>query len=305
MMKNDFSQPQRMGLGAFFIIFTKRFKASLAPLSIFGVYQIIKVPSDEKWILILLFLGICIIVPLIWALLTYLPQKFYVKDGSLVFMHGLISRENSIVPLDRVHSLRTEKGLWFRILGMRGIMFDTLATKGGAVFNDINSVQLPAAEALGIKPITGPKDAWRLSRPIVKVENCDEYYLEDLTHSVPYLVPEAANLLSEIGRRFNDSLEARGGGNYRLKVTSVLRTEGAVNKLRRRNINATSNSAHRYGTTFDISYVRFFSDSVTVERSQEDLKNLLGEILKEVRDDGRCYVKFERKQGCFHITARK
>ncbi len=129
MMKNDFSQPQRMGLGAFFIIFTKRFKASLAPLSIFGVYQIIKVPSDEKWILILLFLGICIIVPLIWALLTYLPQKFYVKDGSLVFMHGLISRENSIVPLDRVHSLRTEKGLWFRILGMRGIMFDTLATK--------------------------------------------------------------------------------------------------------------------------------------------------------------------------------
>ncbi len=175
----------------------------------------------------------------------------------------------------------------------------------GAVFNDINSVQLPAAEALGIKPITGPKDAWRLSRPIVKVENCDEYYLEDLTHSVPYLVPEAANLLSEIGRRFNDSLEARGGGNYRLKVTSVLRTEGAVNKLRRRNINATSNSAHRYGTTFDISYVRFFSDSVTVERSQEDLKNLLGEILKEVRDDGRCYVKFERKQGCFHITARK
>lgn len=174
-----------------------------------------------------------------------------------------------------------------------------------SVFNDINSVQLPAAEALGIKPITGPKGAWNLSRPIVKVENCDEYYVEDLTHSVPYLVPEAANLLREIGRRFNDSLEARGGGSYKLKVTSVLRTEGAVSKLRRRNINATSNSAHRYGTTFDISYVRFFSDSVTVERSQEDLKNLLGEILKNVREDGRCYVKFERKQGCFHITARK
>ncbi len=164
---------------------------------------------------------------------------------------------------------------------------------------------MPAAEALGIKPVNGPKDAWNVNRPLVKVESCDEYYVEELTHSVPYLVPEAASLLTEIGRRFNDSLQARGGGAYKLKVTSVLRTEGAVSKLRRRNINATANSAHRYGTTFDISYIRFFSDTVTVERTQEDLKNLLGEILKSVRDENKCYVKFERKQGCFHITARK
>ncbi len=175
----------------------------------------------------------------------------------------------------------------------------------GSVFNDINNIQLPAAEALGIKPISGPKDAWRVSKPIVKIDDCDEYYVEELTHSVPYLVPEAADLLRDIGRRFNDSLAARGGGGYRIKVTSVLRTEGAVSKLRRRNINATANSAHRYGTTFDISYIRFYSDSLTVPRTQEDLKNLLGEVLKDVRDEGRCYVKYERKQGCFHITARK
>ncbi len=174
-----------------------------------------------------------------------------------------------------------------------------------AVFNDINNVQLPAAEALGIKPISSLKDAWNVTRPLVKIENCDEYYVEELTHSVPYLVPEASDLLTEIGRRFNDSLEARGGVEYKLRVTSVLRTEGSVSKLRRRNINATANSAHRYGTTFDISYIKFFSDSVTVDRSQEDLKNLLGEILKSLRDENRCYVKFERQQGCFHITARK
>lgn len=175
----------------------------------------------------------------------------------------------------------------------------------GSVFNDINNIQLPAAEALGIKPISGPKDAWRVSKPIDKIDDCDEYYVEELTHSVPYLVPEAADLLKDIGRRFNDSLAVRGGGDYKIKVTSVLRTEGAVSKLRRRNINATANSAHRYGTTFDISYIRFYSDSLTVPRTQEDLKNLLGEVLKDVRDEGRCYVKYERKQGCFHITARK
>lgn len=175
----------------------------------------------------------------------------------------------------------------------------------GRVFNDSNHVHLAEARALGIDPIDGAAKAWKLKRGIKRIESCREYYVDNLTHSVPYLVPEAYDLLKEIGARFNDSLDARGGGDYRLKVTSVLRTEGAVKKLRRRNVNATQESAHRYGTTFDISYTKFICDSVTVARSQEDLKNLLGEVLKQIRDEKKCYVKYERKQGCFHITARK
>ena len=175
----------------------------------------------------------------------------------------------------------------------------------GRVFNDSNHVHLAEARALGIDPIDGAAKAWKLKRGIKRIESCREYYVDNLTHSVPYLVPEAYDLLKEIGARFNDSLAARGGGDYRLKVTSVLRTEGAVKKLRRRNVNATQESAHRYGTTFDISYTKFICDSVTVARSQEDLKNLLGEVLKQIRDEKKCYVKYERKQGCFHITARK
>lgn len=175
----------------------------------------------------------------------------------------------------------------------------------GAVFNDINNVHLPVAEEIGIKPIDGVRDAWNVNRPLRRIESCDAYRVDKLTHSLPYLIPDAADLLEEIGTRFNDTLAARGGGNYKIKVTSVLRTEGAVNKLRRNNINATQQSAHRYGTTFDISYSKFICDSVTVPRTQEDLKNLLGEILKDLREDGRCYVKYERKQGCFHITVRQ
>lgn len=175
----------------------------------------------------------------------------------------------------------------------------------GRVFNDSNHVHLASAREIGISPVDGPKGAWALKRPVKRIESCREYYVDNLTHSVPYLVPEAAGLLKEIGRRFNDSLEARGGGDYRLKVTSVLRTEGAVKKLRRRNINATQESAHRYGTTFDISYTKFICDSMTVPRTQEDLKNLLGEVLKQIRDEQKCFVKYERKQGCFHITARR
>ena len=174
----------------------------------------------------------------------------------------------------------------------------------GRVFRDSNYLHYEAGEALGVVPVTDMRKAWNPSRPLVRVRSCREYYVDRLTHSYPYLVPEAADLLSEIGARFNDSLRARGGGSYRLKVTSVMRTPFTVGKLRRVNRNATDSSSHKFATTFDISYAKFICDSITVSRTQEDLKNLLGEVLYAVRAEGKCYVKHERKQGCFHITAR-
>lgn len=172
------------------------------------------------------------------------------------------------------------------------------------VFNDSNYLHLNAARQIGIDPINSVADVWRVKRPMVKVESSANYFVEDLNFSLPYLVPEAEQLLNDIGRAFIDTLNARGGGFYRVKVTSLLRTPATVARLRRRNRNATDSSAHLFGTTFDISYAKFICDSVNVPRTQEDLKNLLGELLAEFRDRGRCYVKYERKQGCFHITTR-
>lgn len=176
----------------------------------------------------------------------------------------------------------------------------------GRTFNDSNYIHLQAAMALGIDPIEKVSQAWNTKRPVVHIASCRDFYVDSLTHSLPYLVPEAATLLHDIGRSFRDTLRARGGGDYRVKVTSVLRTRAAVARLRRRNRNAVDTSAHQFGTTFDISYFKFICDSATtVARTQEDLKNLLGEILLAYRDSGRCYVKYERRQSCFHITVRR
>lgn len=185
---------------------------------------------------------------------------------------------------------------------MRVAMLGPLRT----VFNDSNHVHLEAARALGIKPITGDADILNLNRPLERVASCREYYLDRLTHSFPYLVPEAATLLRDIGAAFADSLSARGGGNYRIKVTSVLRTPVTVKRLRRVNSNATEESTHNYATTFDISYSKFIydGDNGAPHRTFEDLKNLLAEVLADMRRQGCCYVKFEYKQSCFHITAR-
>ena len=172
------------------------------------------------------------------------------------------------------------------------------------IFNDSNALQLVAAEKNGFKPVTSLRDAYRINKPLVRIFSCDAYMLDDLSASVPYLVPKAAQLLKEIGYAFQDSIKKRGGKQYRIKVTSVTRTVYSVSKLMRRNRAATENSCHRYGTTFDISWVKFDCLDPSMVISLEDLKNILAEVVQDFRKRGRCYAIFERKSGCLHITVR-
>ena len=172
------------------------------------------------------------------------------------------------------------------------------------IFNDSNALQLVAAEANGIKPITSLRDAYHIDKPLIRIYSCDAYMLDDLSASVPYLVPKAAQLLKEIGYAFQDSVRKRGGKAYRIKVTSLTRTDYSVGKLRRRNRAATENSCHRYGTTIDISWVKFDCLDPSMVVSLEDLKNILAEVVQDFRRQGRCYAIFERKAGCLHITVR-
>lgn len=173
------------------------------------------------------------------------------------------------------------------------------------VFNDSNKYQYVAAERLGIRPIRSLGQAYFTTRPIVEVRSNQYYTVDELKHSFPYLVPEAEKVLSDIGRNFIDSLARRGGGKYRVIVTSLLRTPHTVKRLRRVNRNAVDSSTHQFGTTFDISFTRFHNLDRSKVTADEDLKNLLGEVLLDMRDNKRCLVKYERKGGCFHITATK
>lgn len=122
-----------------------------------------------------------------------------------------------------------------------------------------------------------------------------------MTHSIPYLVPRAEKLLKTIGRNFQDSLSSKGLSSRKIIVTSVLRTTGNVKKLRKKNVNASANSAHVYGTTFDVAYARYKG----AEKEETDkLKSVLAEVLQDLRKQKKCYVRYEFKQGCFHITVR-
>lgn len=173
-----------------------------------------------------------------------------------------------------------------------------------AAFNDMNETHLSAATRLGIAPARSRNEVLALEGRLCRIEENDYYAVDSLTHSMPFLVPVARNLLDTIGKNFSDSLRSRGGDSYKIIVTSVLRTESDISGLQQGNVNASSNSAHRYGTTFDITYVRFQRTNNRYTVPDAQLKHLLGEVLLALRRQGRCYVRYELKQGCFHITAR-
>lgn len=169
-------------------------------------------------------------------------------------------------------------------------------------FPDSNDTQLVAAHRWGVKPVKNRVDAEQRMKELVYVGASPYYYVDPLHASIPYLVPRASVLLQDIGRAFYDSLYAKGVPMHRLIVTSVLRTEEDVARLRRGNGNATENSCHLYGTTVDICYNRYMP--ITREVRNDTLKWVLSEVLRDMRQNGRCYIKYEVKQGCFHLTVR-
>lgn len=176
-------------------------------------------------------------------------------------------------------------------------------------FPDTNDLQLTAARKWGVKPVIDRKDAEERMRELVFVGSNPYFHVDPLQASIPYLVPRASILLQDIGAAFFDSLQVKGVPLHRIIVTSVLRTQRDVKKLRNYNKNATENSCHLYGTTFDISHARFETvqdPEGPVRRSVRDdsLKFVLSEVLRDMRLQHRCYVKYERKQSCFHITVR-
>lgn len=179
-------------------------------------------------------------------------------------------------------------------------------------FHDLNDVQVVAAQANGIKPVRNREEAQALitSHKLVNVSNSPYYVVDNLTHSMPYLVPKAQHLLNTICLNFIDSLQMKGIMPHLPVVTSVLRTTDDVKKLQKGNGNATTNSCHCYGTTVDISYNRFvpisgkYNPSAPLTRWNENMKQVLSEVLMDLKEQNKCYVKYEVKQGCYHLTVR-
>ncbi len=175
-------------------------------------------------------------------------------------------------------------------------------------FPDQNDVQLLAAEKWGVKPVADSADASKHLSSLVYVGANPYFHVDRLRDSSPFLVPRAAVLLQDIGRNFFDSLHVKHIPLHKIIVTSVLRTKADVAKLQKKNANAKTNSCHLFGTTFDVAYNRYKTVEAPGEHRREvrndTLKWVLAEVMRDMRERNRCLIKYEVKQGCWHITVK-
>lgn len=249
-------------------------------------------------------IGFTVVVVLLWGVRTAFPQIAEARnvEGETTVVESDSMAVESDAPVvaavANVSQLKTDK---------KHKIYSVPSFK--TCFPDTQSVQLAAAMKWGVKRVKNRDDAEKRKSELVYVGANPYVHIDKLYSSIPYLVPRAAVLLQDIGQAFFDSLYVKGINLHRPIVTSVLRTEADVTKLRRHNGNATENSCHLYGTTFDICYNRY--ETVQAPDGPErravrndSLKYVLCEVLRDMREQGRCYIKYEVKQGCFHMTVR-
>ncbi len=175
-------------------------------------------------------------------------------------------------------------------------------------FHDINPEQLAHAKTNGLKkPIRDKaefeelKDSLIHHSQLVSVRSNRYYRVQTLTHSLPYLTPDAAELLNEIGKRFQHNLKKAGLPSYKFHISSLLRTVEFQKQLTHVNVNATPNeTAHYYGTTFDIAYNQYNRRLKSVV--DERVEKVLVETLEELREQCRLMIIREKSNKCFHIT---
>lgn len=176
-------------------------------------------------------------------------------------------------------------------------------------FPDLQDAQILSARKHGIRPVKNRTEAEHRKKELVYIGSNPYYKIDPgMCRSIPYLVPQAATVLETIARNYLDSLHVKGVPLHKIMVSSVLRTEDDVRKLMRVNTNASPESCHRYGTTFDITYNRYHTIAPPHEQRRavqsDTLKWILAEVLRDVREEGMCHIKYEVKQGCFHITVK-
>ena len=222
---------------------------------------------------------------------------------------GSCDVNDSLARLEAIASLPSPHPARYRVtdLGRKHPIFSVASY--AEAFPDLQDIHYAAATLHGVSPVKNRDEAEHRKSELVYVGTSPFFHIDPSMHrSIPYLVPRASLLLHDIGRAFIDSLIVKHIPLHTLIVTSVLRTEEDVARLRIVNSNASEQSCHRFGTTFDISYYRYHTvcppDSVCRTVQNDTLKWVLSEVLRDQRAQGRCYVKHEVKQGCFHITTR-
>jgi uncharacterized protein YcbK (DUF882 family) len=163
------------------------------------------------------------------------------------------------------------------------------------------------AKRKGIKACKDDRDLKnRISEgKLVRVKSENRYLVDRMTYSSPYVTKESKILLEEIARRFREKVSQKGLNGAKLIVTSMTRKSENVKSLKKSNSNSSENSPHLYGNAFDITYKRFVVRKwILTNCDRKYLKDALGEVIWQLREEKKCFATYERMQNCFHVVTR-
>lgn len=125
------------------------------------------------------------------------------------------------------------------------------------------------------------------------------YHLSGLSHSEPFLLPAAWEVLEDMANRFADAMEGTADEGASIRITSLTRTQSQQDRLRRRNANAfKGKSSHSYGASFDVAFIDRPNESVTCPGPTWAMQT----ILKDMQNEGKILIIPEGN--CMHITPR-
>lgn len=135
MKASDFSVPRRMSGSAFVIILIKSLRdyaglfLTLAIFCILDSERTLAVKVEIFAVLSAAYLTLSAAA----AAVNWYFKKYYVDGGNLIFIHGVLAKNTTSIPLGRIQSMKTRRGFIYRVLELRGVLFDTLASKSAEI----------------------------------------------------------------------------------------------------------------------------------------------------------------------------
>lgn len=128
---NDFSTPRRMSPAAFIVIWMQTFQQLITTFIVIIGMMLFDddLVFSQRLIMSVAFIGGALALSAGVAFLKYYFRKYHIEGDSLIYTHGLAFKNTTSVPLERIHNLRTKSGIFYRLVDMRGVSFDTLASE--------------------------------------------------------------------------------------------------------------------------------------------------------------------------------
>lgn len=159
------------------------------------------------------------------------------------------------------------------------------------------NAHLRTSAGYGISPIANSKhlNSYVKKSKLTPAKCSKGCTINKLTYSKAYLVPKANKVMNEIAKSFYAKTKSS------FTVTSMTRTLADQHRLRKVNGNAKHGlSSHNFGSSYDISYIKFNGKKAPNPR----LEKALEAILAQYQRQGKIYYIKEKWQNCFHVTVR-